>query len=402
VTLTFWDLQEGGKATDTRTQLITEFQAAHPNIKVKTVVKSFDDLNATIKFALQGQDAPDVAGVNQGFTAMGALVKANLLLPLDDYAAKYGWVARSSSGILRLNSFKPDGSNFGSGSLYGLSTTAEIVGIFYNKAKLKELGLEVPKTADEFIAAIRAGHKKYGVAVSFGNLEKNPGYHLFTTMQNLYADPSYMTDWVFKSKPGLTFKNDATLKAADALRALALEGVFTPEFNSVGRDDAAQQFADGKGVFLMGHGSWKVGELTGKMGDNVGFMLAPRTTADEPRAAIGSGGIAFSIAAQSKHKDEAAMFLDFITTAHAGGLFAKNGDLPGIAADQKPSGGAFGDALAALEEVRASNRLIPFEDWATPTILETMRNNLQELMVGRISSTELLDRIQADYAAFTP
>ena len=156
VTLTFWDLEEGA-ATEARAELIEEFEAANPGITVDHVVKGFDDLNATIRFALQGANAPDVAAINQGFNPMGPVVAAGLLEPLDAYAETYGWRERFPSGVLLLNSFEPDGSAFGSGNLYGLSTTAEIVGIFYNKAKLAELGLDLPTTTDEFVAAVDAG-----------------------------------------------------------------------------------------------------------------------------------------------------------------------------------------------------------------------------------------------------
>jgi raffinose/stachyose/melibiose transport system substrate-binding protein len=401
ITLTMWDLEEGGGATETRAQLIEEYQQAHPNVQIEQVVKSFDDLNATVPLAMQGRDAPDIAAVNQGFTVMGALVSGGLIEPLDAYAEQYGWLERIPSGVLLLNSFQPDGSAFGSGNLYGVSMTAEIVGIFYNKAKLAELGLGIPGTIDELAAAARAAHEQDGVGIAFGTLEKNPAMHLYTTFQNAYINPQDMINWVFISEPGLSFDQPGTLEAAELMQELSLEGVFTPDFLAVGRDDAAEQFANGTGLFLMGHGSWKVGELGGKMGDNVGFMLAPRETVDETRAATGSGGIAFSISSQSEHKDVAADLLDFMTSAHAGSLFAANGDLPAMAADQAPPPGVFGDAATAWDEVRAANSVVPFEDWTTPTMLETMRNNAQELMAGRITPAELVARIQADYVEFT-
>lgn len=402
VTLTFWDLEEGGGATDTRAQLIAEFEQSHPNVNVNRVVKSFDDLNATVKFALQGREAPDIAAVNQGFTVMGALVSGGLIEPLDAYAAQYGWHDRIPSGVLLLNSFKQDGSAFGSGTLYGVSMTAEIVGVFYNKAKLQTFGLSVPTTIDEFAAAARTAHEREGVGIAFGTLEKNPAMHLYTTFQNAYIDPNYMVEWVFISRPGLTFDVPETRRAAELLQQLALEGVFTPDFLAVSRDDAVEKFAEGSGLFLMGHGSWKVGQLGEKMGDNVGFMLIPRAAAGQTRVATGSGGIAFSIASSSSHKDLAAELLDYLTSAHAGTLFARNGDLPAMAADEAPPPGVFGDAAQAWEEVRAGNRVVPFEDWTTPTMLETIRNNAQELMAGRISPADLAQRIQADYVAFAP
>ena len=67
---------------------------------------------------------------------MGEIVKAGLLRPVDDYAKVYGWNDRYSSTLLDLNKFSSDGSEFGSGELYGLSQMGEIVGVFYNKDKV--------------------------------------------------------------------------------------------------------------------------------------------------------------------------------------------------------------------------------------------------------------------------
>jgi raffinose/stachyose/melibiose transport system substrate-binding protein len=73
-----------------------------------------------------------------------------------------------------------------------------------------------------------------------------------------------------------------------------------------------------------------------------------------------------------------------------------------MAADQPPPPGLFGDAATAWESVRKGNSVIPFEDWTTPTMLETIRNNAQELMAVKITPAEFVKRVQEDYAAFKP
>jgi raffinose/stachyose/melibiose transport system substrate-binding protein len=105
-------------------KLNADFQKRYPNIKINRVAKSFTDLEATLKLAASGPNPPDVIEANNGYSAMGPLVKANLLLSLNKYAAKYGWSSRYSAGLLRMNKFSADAKNFGTGNLYGLPSPA--------------------------------------------------------------------------------------------------------------------------------------------------------------------------------------------------------------------------------------------------------------------------------------
>ena len=101
-------------------ELNTEFEAAHPGVKIKFVTKSFDEQNNTAKLQLSGSNPPDVFQVNQGYEQMGAFVKAGLLTKLDSYAAKYGWTTRQSANLLALNGqFTEDGVQMGKGPLWG-------------------------------------------------------------------------------------------------------------------------------------------------------------------------------------------------------------------------------------------------------------------------------------------
>ena len=97
VTLTVWDQEVRGGQRKQITQLNRQFQQKYPNVKIKRVAKSFEDLNTTLKLAVSGDKAPDVVQANQGRQVMGQLVKGGLLRPLDVYADAYKWSDRYSS-----------------------------------------------------------------------------------------------------------------------------------------------------------------------------------------------------------------------------------------------------------------------------------------------------------------
>src|SRR5918999_4346070 len=128
VTLTVWDQEVRGGQRRQIERLNAAFQNRYPNVTIDRVAKSFTDLNTTLKLAVSGDEAPDVVQANQGRPVMGQLVKGGLLRPIDGYAEAYGWADRYAPVLLDLNRFSPDGEEFGSGRLFGLSQMGEIVG----------------------------------------------------------------------------------------------------------------------------------------------------------------------------------------------------------------------------------------------------------------------------------
>ena len=128
-------------------QLDKLFEKANPGVTIKHVSKSYADLVKTDALQLSGSNPPDVTHVNQGLGDLGQLVKANLLTPLDAYAAKWGWGKRQSASLLTIDGRATPTGQIGSGKLYGISTTGDWVGVFYNKTKLKQLGIAVAEDA---------------------------------------------------------------------------------------------------------------------------------------------------------------------------------------------------------------------------------------------------------------
>src|SRR5262249_674561 len=93
VTLTIWD-QESGPVSRVWDQLNSGFEHKYPNVTIKRVNRDFSQLKTLLKLAISGPHAPDVVEANQGWPDMGQLVKAGLLLPLDNFAKAYGWGRR--------------------------------------------------------------------------------------------------------------------------------------------------------------------------------------------------------------------------------------------------------------------------------------------------------------------
>ena len=183
ITLTVWD-QECCQVSKVWDQLNAEFEQEYPNVTIERVNRDFGELKTLLRLAIAGPKGPDVVEVNQGWPDMGQLVKAGLLLPLDNYAEAYGWTDRVSENVLSVSRWTEDGSQFGTGSLFGYTTFGEIIGVYYNARMLDDLGLTLPTTFDEFEQALEAAKQAGEVPIQFGNNDAFPGIHEYVVIQD--------------------------------------------------------------------------------------------------------------------------------------------------------------------------------------------------------------------------
>ena len=396
VTLLIWDQEVRGGQNQAIKTLNASFQKAYPNIKLNRVAKSFTDLQTTLKLAASGPNPPDIVEANNGYSAMGPLVKANLLMPLDKYANKYAWRGRYSTGILRMNRFTPDAQHFGTGGLYGLPMTGEVVGVYYNKAKLRELGLKVPSTFAAFEAALAKAKTAGETPVQFGNLDKWPGIHEYEELMLQYVAKNWASSWIYGSGSP-SFVASGTSTAARKLQDWSKKGYFTDGYSGIGYDPSWGQFGKGEGLFLI-TGSWLTADLKKSLGKDVGFFLLPPRNGS--LQTLGGEGLPWAISSKTKNADAAATYLNFITNAKAAQVIVNAGNLPAMKTKVKVPTGLDTEVYAAWTLANRKDAIVPYLDWATPTMYDTVTAAIQKLMAGKSTPAAYVASIQADYKKF--
>jgi raffinose/stachyose/melibiose transport system substrate-binding protein len=398
VTLTVWDQEvRGGQAKQIQ-QLNKGFMEKYPNVTIARTKRSFTDLQRTLRNAITSDEAPDVVQANNGRSDMGAFVKNGLLQSLDGYAKAYGWDERFPAPVRSLASYSGDGAVFGEGNLYGLPQVGEVVGLWYNKAKLKKLKLEVPTTTADFEAAAKAAAAADELPIQFGNLDGWPGIHEFGFVQNQFVPRDDIRNLGFGQK-GASWTSEQNKEAAGTFSKWVDAGYFTPDFNGVGYDPAWQAFAKGEGVFLVA-GTWLQADLADAMGDNVGFALPPVGTTGEA-AVTGGTGLPFAITDASKHADVAAAYIDYITSRQAMTMIQDAGNLPVVDGDPGKSQGVAADVLDAWTTAGQDNALVPYLDYATPDFSDLLTAQVQKLGNGSVSDDEFLSALEKEYSDFT-
>lgn len=397
VTLTVWDQEVRGGQNEQIEQLNAAFMAEYPHITIDRNSQSFEDLATTLRLAITDNDAPDVVQANNGRNTMGAFVAAGQLLPLDDYATQFGWFDRYPASILTYSTYSEDAVTFGQGNLYGLPQVGEVVGIFYSKSKLADLGLEVPTTWDEFETALEAAKAAGEIPMQLGNIEGWPAMHVFGPLQGGSIEAAEIID-LGLGNPGRTWVSAEQEAVAAKLVEWVDKGYFNEGVNGTDYDAAWQALAQGEGVFLPA-GSWVAADLGDAMGDDVGFFV-PNSAFGGP-ATTGGTGLPFAITAASDAPDAAALYIDFITSEAAMEIIAETGNLPVIrTAELAPADGVNHDVFTVFGQATETGAILPYLDWATPTFYDTLAVGLQDLLAGQTSPAAFLEALEADYAAF--
>jgi raffinose/stachyose/melibiose transport system substrate-binding protein len=401
VTLTVWD-QETGKVKAIWDELNKAFEQQNPNVTINRVNRGFGDLQTVLKLALSGPHPPDVVEANQGWPDMGQMVKAGLLLPLDNYADAYGWFDRVPENVSSVSSWTPDGKRFGTGNLFGFTAQGELIGVYYNKAKLQQLGLAVPTTFAAFEQALAAAKQAGEIPIQYGDLDKFPGAHTWAAVQERYVPESWMTDFIFGLKYDETrFDTPQNIQAATKLQEWVKNGYFAPDFLAVGYDDSVSYFTKGRGVFLL-TGNWVVANL-GAKSTEFGFFAVPPTEAGGVPVSTGAAGFPLSIPAKSENPEVAAAYIDWMTSDEAAQMLVQTGQIP-LSKTFTPTGITEGTLLAQMlataKKLNEQNGLVPYEDWATPSFYNTLTGGVQDLMGLKVTPQQFADAMQTDYESF--
>lgn len=397
VTLVVWDNWVRDAEQEMIEILNAEFEAAHPGVTIQREVYATDDLTNILPLELSSDSGPDVTMINQGYSGMGALVQAGLLLPLNDYADQFGWWDRYALGLHSRNSFSEDGTQFGVGNLYGVSNTAEVVGVYYHRDIFESHGLEIPQTLAEMETLMNTLLAADVTPIVFGSLDGWPAIHEFSVLQGVYITLDELDAFMYKLEGG-TFDTEANLMAAEKLVEWVDAGYFSPGFAGMDYDNAT--FGDflNQGGAMWITGNWMTGSIVEELGEEpVGFFPFPSDEAGVPAIVPGGVGLAYGVRASSEHADLAAEYIDLVTGPRAAELLFERGFFPATAVDESllTPGTLTADMFDVWQAVGAANAVGHWLDWTAPNV----DGNIQELMGKQVSPAEFVADVEADYTA---
>ncbi|GAA2374284.1 extracellular solute-binding protein [Streptomyces cuspidosporus] len=399
VTLNVVDAFSGGVDNAWMASVVKAFEKKYPNITIKRTPMAWGDAMAALPLKLKSANPPDIVPANNGWQSMGTLVRGGLLLNLDNYAHAYGWKNSFPQSILNQHMFSTDGKQMGTGSLFGTPVArASLIEVYYNRSLLKKIGAKVPTTYAEFQAAL-AKAKSAGITpVALGNSNQGGITEPLFSLMNTFGPQSKITEFTY-SQGDVKIADTGFPKAVSTLKQWSDRGYLTKGYAGVDSADAAQSFANGKGLFHFDYS----GSLPLKPGQskNFGSFILPRADGGKP-VATGSSAANFSISSKSKHADAAAAFLDFMAGEQAAELAVANGTMPLLHPDVKAPAGdpLLSDDVAITRSISANGTSVPYLDWTTPTLLNTINTTMQSLLAGKSTEKAVVTAADQDVTAF--
>ena len=192
-----------------------------------------------------------------------------------------------------------------SGALYGIPFGAETSILAYRKDILEEHGIAPPGTYDELRAALQKLHAAGVPALT----SRGKTGHQVTAGWLLHLAP--LGGKIFDDNWNPVFNNAAGVEAAQVMREIAQTGpTGVPSF---GFGDAAAAFLGGDAAMYID--TLKIASMSrdpklSKVDGKVGFALHPTGS----RCGSETGGFAIGIPANSKNREAAFLFIQYMTS----------------------------------------------------------------------------------------
>lgn len=405
ITLNVWtyDNQKPG-LQDVIEQMTANFEKKYPNVTIKLKFMDFNSLVNTVNRALASNSGPDITEGNQGYQTDALQVKAKLILPLDKYVKAYGWNKWWGPSTWQIFQWTPDGKTFGKGPKWGVAQTGQNVVLYVNTKKLAAAGIKLSSLTnfdafDKALTTLRSKLPKSEPVFQFGNKEGYGTIHFLGGLQGAYGAAQPTRNWIYHV-PGSTFVTPQNTKALQKMADWAKAGIFNSDYNAIGYDDAAKQFAKGKGVFLY-EGNWETAVVEAGLGKDVSIINMPPGPSGK-HVGIGATSGPWHISAKTKYPDVAAAWLNYIIGSPAAkAAMFKYTQIPAVAGAKAPAGNRLLDqATKAFQQVSTDAGLMLYTDWASTSMYDTLAKEFQLVVAGKKSPTDAAKAIQADWAKF--
>ncbi len=311
-TITFWHTFNNQEQA-TLSELIKEFEAQNPDIAVEVQAVPYEAAQNKFKIAAQAGQAPDVMRAEIQWTV--TLAALGYLTPLDSFIKPDDKEDYLSA---------PFATNVYKGKIWGIPQVTDALGLLYNKRMLKDAGVEVPKTTDDF------------VKVAQKLTDKQKGVYGFITRGDSY----WLQPFIYSFGGMLMDANDKSIQinSPNSVRGLQFVVDLKEKYGVIPQEiDFANDYTNMQAGFKTGkyamilNGPWAINDLLSgpefKDPDNLG--IAPIPAGPEGQSGTLVGGHNYVISSNTKNAAAAYKFIEFLNSKESQVKFAvKNNLLP--------------------------------------------------------------------------
>lgn len=275
--------------------MLKEFQAAYPNIKIKVDHSEWNQMKDKVKKAVKDGNPPDLA--HQHSFVLGAQGFAE---PLNDLWRQWGSskVGMFSTGALEEISWQ---ANF-----YGMPLDINAMFLMYNKKMFKEAGLPEPdanytytRLLEDAKKLTKADGSQYGIGVTNATWDT---YGLIRSVGGKVIEQST------SQQPQVALASDSNIQILDFLSALINQYKVSPAPPVTGRYDLVDLFNQRK-IAMFFTGPWDITRVQqeGPAGlyDDIGTTTMPKGFDGKARPGSVQGGGSLFVPKGAKNKEAA-------------------------------------------------------------------------------------------------
>jgi len=385
-TLTLWQYGKIADSASYMTQVITNFEAANPGVKVKVVEQPGQNYFALLHTSMISKTAPDIADLFAG----------SYLTQLIPYLTNLN----QSVGVSLLKSAKganyyAKGSNIANGT-YGVPAADQFYNAFYNKSLFAKAGItKVPTTWNELFADCAKLKAKGILPFAYG--AQGGGAEMGT-----HEDLSYL----FAALPlkkwnglynGTVKYNQPSLVAQVAQWQKIYSDGYT-NTDALTSQTPLDVFAKGKAAMIVG-GSWLI-QTFAPLGKNLGSMIPPFSATPQNKIVELPGG-GYGVPSSAKHVALAEKFLAYLLTNKSQTLVAKSGQPPVITAGVPVTNPAVRQLLNLAHSGKYQQYPM-FDNFTASSVTDALDKELGPAFVGQKSAKSALSNLDHTTQALSP
>ncbi|MFD4141247.1 MULTISPECIES: extracellular solute-binding protein [unclassified Streptomyces] len=381
VTITWWDTSNATNEAPNYKALISEFEKANKDIKVKYVNVPFDQAQNKFQTAAGSKGAPDVIRADVGWTANWA--KSQFLAPLDGTDALKN-AEDITPALLKQAQYE--------GKTYGAPIVTDSLALMWNKELLKKAGFDkAPTTWDELKKVSKAVAAKTDADGFWMN---KAGYY---QMPFLYGEG---TDLIDSEGKKITVNSPEAVKAIETSKSLLkAPGVAKLDVSADSYAHMQDAFTTGK-VAMIVQGPWELTNIykgaAFKDAANLGLATVPGGSAGKG-APIGGHNLSVYAGSDAAHQKAAQKFVGFMTSGETQAKIAlKNSTLPtrtsAYTAEVKALPG-----FADMQTVLAEGGKARGSDPSYSSLYTDFETNVTKVLQGKVDVQKGLDDAAAAY-----
>ncbi len=305
--------------------VMAAFEEKYPNIKLDIEYASGEAFHQKFQSMAASKQIPDIYTCYGG-ARTAYVTETGLTLDLTPY------LDDAFKSQFASATWNPQGS---AGVIYMIPPAFSVCHTIYaNTAILDKLGLEYPKTFDEWLSQIPTIRAAGYYPVSMGN--KDPwvvNSWLLGTLIERFGGK----EWIMKAAKGeASFTDEPFVKALDVIKQMSDAGLFSPGVNQMSNSEADQEFYQQKSVYLIDAG-WRTSAMDAALPadqrEAIKMTVFPALDGEvthNTSSAVASEGFALSKALEKdKAKLDAALtFIKFYTGTEGATIRAEHGDVP--------------------------------------------------------------------------